>query len=267
MKSLSICTLVLIIYFSVLPIIAGYSQTPDKGENQLIDDDAMSVLMKMAVNISSLKKFKVKIKSGYDAVQDDGQKIEFDSLREIQYQRPKMCRYDISELDGDVKGFNFDGKEIIAFDVSQKIYATAPKVGTCDEATHYFKEELDMPLALSELFSSNLPEKLVQKVTEGLLVEEGKLGDDPVSHVAFRTDQIDFQFWINTKNNLPKKLIITYKNSAGQPQFWAYFKDWDLSPRFKDSTFVYVPPKDFEKIPFSPVKIMEYREENNDVKK
>jgi len=266
MKTLLTSILLLSMLFPVLSVTVN-SETATQDEDQLIEPDALDILMKMAVNISSYKKFKVKVKSGYDAVQDDGQKIEFGSRRVIQYQRPDLCRYDTTELDGDEKGFVFNGKEIMAFDVSQKIYATAPKKGTCDEAVEYFKEELDMPLALSELFSSTLPEKLVQKVTEGLFVEEGKLGDDPVSHVAFRTDEVDFQVWVNTKKNLPKKLIITYKNSPGQPQFWAYFKDWDLSPRLKDSTFTYVPPKDFEKIPFSPVKIMEYKEKKNDVKK
>jgi len=44
-------------------------------------------------------------------------------------------------------------------------------------------------------------------------------------------------------------------------------KEWDLSPRLKDSEFKYEPPKGYEKIVFSPVKVMEMKEEKKNVEK
>lgn len=270
MRFLLFKIVILLMFISVFSNPANTQTTPQtdvKPEVNLIDPEAMGILMKMAENLSTLKKAKVKIKNGYDAVQDDGQKIEFGSVRIVQYKRPNMCRFDVTELNGDEKGFVFDGNYITAFSNAEKAYAVAPKPGTCDAAIDYFKQELEMPLPLSELFSSDLPVQLKEKIKEGYFVEEIKLGDDPVTHLAFRTEEVDFQFWIDTKENLPKKVIISYKNAAEHPQYWAYFKKWDLSPRLKDSIFEYKPPKDFEKIPFSPVKIMEKKEEKTDVKK
>ena len=95
---------------------------------------------------------------------------------------------------------------------------------------------------------------------------ESRICDTTVSQLAFRSDEVDVQLWIDTKKNLPKKIIISYKNHVENPQFWAYFKEWDLSPRLTDSNFKFEPPKDFEKIPFSTVKIMKEGENTDDKK-
>ena len=123
-----------------------------------------------------------------------------------------------------------------------------------------------MEVPLSELFDTKLPEHLKEIITEGYIVEESRIGDTTVSHLAFRTDEIDVQLWIDTKKNLPQKIIISYKNHFEHPQFWAYFKEWDLSPRLRDSNFKFEPPKDFEKIPFSTVKLMKEGENTDDKK-
>jgi len=259
--------IVVLLMFISVAANPGFSEDAAEPEVSPIEPEAMSILMNMAQNLSTLKKVKVEIKNGYDAVQRSGQKIEFGSVRVVKYKRPNMCRYDVTERNGDKKGFVFDGSNITVFDDEDKVYATAPKPGTCDGAIDYFKKELQMPLPLSQLFNSKLPEKFEEFITEATLVEEPIWGKDPISHIAFRTEEVDVQVWVNTKKNLPKRVIISYKNALEHPQYWAYFKEWDLSPRLKDSEFKYEPPKSYEKIVFSPVKIMEMKEEKKNVEK
>ena len=245
----------------------GFTEDASKPEVNPIEPEAMSILMNMAQNLSTKEKIKAKIKTGYDAVQADGQKIEFGSIRTVKFKRPNLCRVDITKRDGTEKGIVFDGTEIVAFNKEEKIYAKAPKPGTCGDAIDYLKNEVQIhEFPLSELFGAKLPEHLKEIITEGYVVEESRIGDTPVSHLAFRTDEVDVQLWIDTKKNLPKKIIISYKSHFEHPQFWAYFKEWDLSPRLRDSNFTFEPPKDFEKIPFSTVKIMK-EGENTDEKK
>ena len=253
-------------FFSVLRGV-GLSEDAAEPKTSPIEPEAMSILMNMAQNLSTLKKVKVKIINGYDAVQESGQKIEFGSMRVVKYKRPNMCRFDVTERNGDKKGFVFDGSNITVFNDEEKVYATAPKPGTCDGAIDYFKKELQMPLPLSQLFNSKLPEMLEELITEATVVEEPIWGKDPISHIAFRTEEVDVQVWVNTKKNLPKRVVISYKNAPEHPQYWAYFKEWDFSPRLKDSEFNYEPPKGYEKIVFSPVKIMEMKEEKKNVEK
>ena len=245
----------------------GFTEDASKPEVNPIEPEAMSILMNMAQNLSTKEKIKAKIKTGYDAVQADGQKIEFGSVSTVKFIRPNLCRFDITKRDGTEKGIVFDGAEIVAFDKEAKIYAKAPKPGTCGDAIDYLKNEVQIhEFPLSELFGAKLPEHLKEIITEGYVVGESRIGDTPVSHLAFRTDEVDVQLWIDTKKNLPKQMIISYKNNFEHPQFWAYFKEWDLSPWLRDSNFKFEPPKDFEKIPFSSVKIMEGGENTDDKK-
>jgi hypothetical protein len=54
---------------------------------------------------------------------------------------------------------------------------------------------------------------------------------------------------------LLQRLIITYKREEGEPQRWAQFRDWNLSPDVPDSVFAFTPPEGAEKIPFAPRKV------------
>jgi hypothetical protein len=256
----------IVMFFAVLNS-AGISDDASEPKMSPIEPEAMSTLMNMAQNLSTLKKVTVKIKNGYDAVQQSGQKIEFGSVRIVKYKKPDLCRFDVTQRNGNQRGFVFDGENITVFDAGEKVYAMTPKPGTCDDAIDYFKKELQSPLPLSQLFNSKLPEMLKELITEATLIEESVLEKDTVSHIAFRTEEVDVQVWVDTKKNLPKRVIISYKNAPEHPQFWAYFKDWDLSPWLRESQFKYEPPKGYEKIMFSPVKIMEMKEEKKNVEK
>jgi hypothetical protein len=46
-------------------------------------------------------------------------------------------------------------------------------------------------------------------------------------------------------------MVITYTAAEGQPQFWAQFSDWNLSPDVPDALFAFTPPEGAAKIAFA----------------
>ena len=44
--------------------------------------------------------------------------------------------------------------------------------------------------------------------------------------------------------------VVTYKNEKGQPQYWADFSDWNLSPDVPNSLFALDIPKEANRIEF-----------------
>ena len=73
-------------------------------------------------------------------------------------------------------------------------------------------------------------------------------------HLAFRQEFIDWQIWIAEEDNLPRKIVITYKEQPGHPQYTAFLKNWNLSAQTSDSAFVLTPPAQAKKTAFaSPV--------------
>jgi hypothetical protein len=216
------------------------------------DDQAMSILKRMADVLSKTQQFSVTVDTGFDVVQESGQKIEFGETRKILIRRPDRARIDITRRDGGTGGFIFDGQEIAVFNNRDHVYATTAKPGTLDDAIAYFMNTLDMRFPLSDLLSSRLVETLAVKVREATYVESATIAGVPCDHVAFRGEWADGQLWIAQGDPpLPRRLVLTYKHAEGQPQFWAQFGDWDLAPDVPDARFVFTPPEGAAKIAFT----------------
>jgi hypothetical protein len=76
--------------------------------------------------------------------------------------------------------------------------------------------------------------------------------DVPCDHLAVRTSKgVDFQVWVAQGSEpLPRRIVITYQEEPGQPQFWADLSDWNLSPEISDTLFTFTPPAGADRIQF-----------------
>jgi len=198
----------------------------------------------------------VTIRNGYDAIQSDGQRIEFGGKHQVLLQRPAGLRVDAERSDGDRGLVLFDGKGITAFKTGDNVYARVEKTGTVDDAIVYLVRDLQITLPLARMFLTSFPKDMKEKVTSIDYVEENFLFDVPTDHLAIRSADVDLQMWIaQGEQPLPRRIIITYKNAPGDPQFWADLSDWDLSPKVAADSFAFNPTAGAEQIPFlAPVR-------------
>ncbi len=170
------------------------------------------------------------MRSGYDAIQADGQRIEFGGRRRILLQRPDRFRVEAERSDGDRGLILFDGRAITAFRAEDNVYARVEKPGTLDDAMVYMVRDLQMTLPMARMFLTGFPQDLEKLITSIRYVEENFLFDVPTDHLAVRSAEVDLQVWIAQGDRpLPRRVVITYKNEPGQPQFRADFSNWDLS--------------------------------------
>jgi len=49
---------------------------------------------------------------------------------------------------------------------------------------------------------------------------------------------------------LPRRVVITYKEEPGQPQFWGDLSSWNLAPELSDTLFTFTPPEGADRIQF-----------------
>jgi hypothetical protein len=215
--------------------------------------DAETILMGMAKFLSQAQRFMVSIRGGYDVVQASGQKVEFGYLRKVTVSRPDRLRIEVEQSDGDKNLVLFDGKEITVFSTPRNVYAKAQKPGSLDEAIAYFIKDLHMRLPLAMLLVSRLPAELDGRTQSLDYVEKTNILGVPSHHLAGRTGTVDFQVWVAEGDQpLPLRVVLTYKDAEGEPQFRAQFSDWNLSPEVTDSMFAFTPPEGAEKIAFLP---------------
>ena len=120
------------------------------------------------------------------------------------------------------------------------------------------------PAPLHDFLSSNFYTNVKDNLRSGFYVEEEKIGKRTCHHLAFRTNVVDVQIWIEDGDRpLPCSVVITYKQEEASPQFWAQFHDWDLSPKTPDRLFEYTAPEGAEKLTLG-AAIEEIREEVED---
>jgi hypothetical protein len=213
--------------------------------------DAKKILMSMAEFLAKTPRFSVNLSSGYEVLQESGQKIEFGESRKITVSRPNGLRVEVEHSDGEKHLVLYDGKVITTFSPTQNVYAQVPKPGGIDEAVTYFLKDLHMRLPLAALLLSRLPTELERRTQALDYVEKDVIHGTPVHHLAGRTETVDYQIWIPAGvQPLPLRVVLTYKNAEGQPSFRAQFTDWNLAPEIQDNQFAFTPPEGARKIAF-----------------
>jgi len=214
--------------------------------------EALAELKLAADFLAAQKSLSFEAALGYDVVQANGQKLEFGGSRKITMRRPDRVKAAGESRDGNEATLFFDGKSISIDLVDEKAYVSVEKPGSLDAAFDYLAEDLGVPTPLADLLSSNFYEDIADRIVAGFIVGESTIGDAECIHVAFSTEDIDAQMWIeDTDRPLPHRFVITYRETEGSPQFWAQLANWNLKPKTPDSLFVYKPPKGVERIPFA----------------
>jgi hypothetical protein len=98
--------------------------------NPELEEQAMAVLKRMAEFLTQAQRFSFTVDTGFDVVQDSGQKIEFGETRQIVLRRPDRVRIEATKRNGSKGGMFFDGKDIAVFNAKENVYATAARPGT-----------------------------------------------------------------------------------------------------------------------------------------
>jgi hypothetical protein len=240
--------LAIVLMLGVNPVLAGAAEPGTPSAEQ--DPEAKAILMKMAEFVGKAPAFSVTLRSGYDAIQEDGQYIEFGEKRHILLQRPDRIRVESERSDGERGLLLFNGKEIMAFKADDNVYARVEKPGTVDDALVYLVRDLQFTLPMARMLHTGFPQQIEEKITSISYVEENTLFNIVTDHLAIRSEDVDLQLWVAQGDEpLPRRIIITYKNALGQPQFRGDFFDWSLKPKVTADSFTFTPPADAEQIP------------------
>jgi hypothetical protein len=238
-----------------VPVVLGAAPATDAAVKAPLSETqqrAADVLRRMTEYVARLDSFSVDFRDGYDVVQASGQKVEFGEKRSISLARPLHLRMEEIASDGGKDTAVFDGKTVTAFDADAMVYAQAPQPGAVDDALVYFVRDLKMRMPLALLLTTRLPAELPGRLTAIEYVESTDIWGAPADHIAGRTANVDFQFWIaQGERPLPLRIVITYRNEPGQPQFWANLQNWNVNPTFARSTFEFMPPPGSRRIDFA----------------
>lgn len=237
----------------MLTAIGIHAETPgsaadNKGE---FDTEAMTALKDMADYLVSADVFSFRAEYSFDVVQDSGVKVEFGATRHTLVSRPNKLRVDSRRRDGLESVVIFDGKNIWAYAPELNVYAQTDQPGDLDEAIDFAAAELRMKTPMAELVSPDLYATLEEQLTQALYLGETVVAGVPSEHLLLSNDYADFQIWIATgEQPAPQRVVITYREEVGEPQFRAQFLQWDMAPGDTAGKFEFQPADGAERVRF-----------------
>jgi hypothetical protein len=214
--------------------------------------EVLAELKRASDFLASQASFRFDAVLGFDVLQSTGQKIEFGGSRKVTVRRPDRLRIVSEQRSGEARTLFFDGEAISVDLAGDNAYVSVQKPGTVDEALDYLIDDLGTPVPLGDLLRSEFYSGVAERIDSGFVVGPARIAERDCVHLAIRTEELDAQLWLDDGDRpLPVRLVVSYKNAEGSPQFWAHFVDWNLSPETPDSLFEYTPPEGAELIPIA----------------
>jgi hypothetical protein len=216
--------------------------------------DPRVILQKMCDFLKSQPQFTYKAEVVDDEVYQGGKKLQYGVDMETFVRRPDRLRVN---ADGDLidKQFYFNGKTITLYDKDHNVYGVLPVPPDIESALAKANKEFGVRVALTDLTSPKLGDVMNKRIKDAVYVGLHKVRGVPCHHLALDGDEAHVQIWIEAGDKpLPRKVVMTAKQTPGSPAWMAYLYDWNLSPQLPDNLFVFTPPEGAQKIKFIPVK-------------
>ena len=222
------------------------AQAEDKAE-------ALALLKGMSDFLGGQRSFRYVAVQGYDSVQVTGQKLEFGQASVVTLRRPDRLRFELLRRDGEVRNLFYDGERISMSFPARDAYASVLREGGLESALDFITNDLDTPVPLAELLRADLYAQVSDGVDYGFVVGDARIVTHDCTHVAFARDGgVDVQVWIQKgPQPLPRRIVFTYDDEPGAPQFWSQFLEWELGVEAPDALFEFTPPEGYERLDFA----------------
>ena len=214
-----------------------------------IDQMSERVLLDACGYLRSADHFSVNVESSYEDVLTTGTRVEYSRQASVVLERPDHLRID-SESDKGRRSFFYDGKTVTVYHPDERVYAVFAAPPTID-AMIDAAEARGVSMPASDLLMNQPCQALGDHLQTGTYAGRHYLDGNWYHHLLLSTDAVDVQLWV-AGGDAPeiRRLVITYTNKPGEPQYRAMLRDWDFDPAIDSSTFTFTPPADARKVAF-----------------
>lgn len=216
-----------------------------------VDPKADKILKDMSATLAAAKSLSFSAHAIADQFTPEGQKLQFAKNQKVVLKRPGKLAADVN---GDLEDlvFRYDGKRVTLYNPRTRSWGTTDAPATIEDTLDMLAEKYQMPMPLADLAFSDPYKCLTENVRSGEYVGIGYVFDAKCHHLAFRQAAVDWQIWIEDGTKpLPRKVVITFKESPGHPQYTAFLSDWNLNADAPDSAFTFTPPAGSKQVEFT----------------
>jgi len=213
-----------------------------------IDAHADELLRRMGDYLTQAQFFSVNAEIWQDVQLASGQWVQAGRTVDLQVRRPNRFHAEVRSTRRN-RGLYYDGKTITLLNRVENLYGSIPAPAALDEALDVACESFGITMPLEDLIVSDPYQNAIHKAVSGTDIGPVTVLGVPCEHLAFSLGMVDWQIWIEAgAKPVPRKIVITYEDEDGAPQYTAIFSNWDFETKLPDFLFNFEPPSGAAKI-------------------
>ena len=212
------------------------------------ETDAKRLLKAMSDYMASQNALAFDYDANLEFVTDENQKLGLASSGKLTLNRPDKIEMTRTGGFADV-ALTFDGKLLTLVVKNANAYAQLEAPGTIDNLVEQLRSKYNRPVPAADLLSSNVYEELMPQVVDTKDLGSGVIHGVECDHLAFRTDEVDWQIWIAQGSRpYPCRFVVTSPKVAGAPQYTIDVSDWKSGAEVAADSFKPEIPSDARKL-------------------
>jgi hypothetical protein len=215
---------------------------------QQLNIEAMATLEEAITFLEGMERFEIKGTAIFDVVQESGQRLQFEKKIRLVQQRPDKLYAEQLRDDGEIRKLWYDGSQVSILNVGKNAYTQFRTPATIDGMLDMLEGLLKEPYPLADMLYSDLS-FLLDLPNDAVYVGSSSVAGVSCTHLAFRNANIDWQLWVEqSATPFIRKVVITYRNQPGVPQFVAYLHEWQRPAELSKTLFSFSPPDGAERL-------------------
>jgi hypothetical protein len=222
----------------VLTSIGSADEVPADGV--VVDHTTERVLFNACAYLRSAERFSARFDVTFDDVLLDGTKVQYSRRSEVAMMRPDRLQANVED-DRGARSVYYDGRSVTVYRPGSGLYAMVQAPDNLDGMLDWAAEK-GIFLPLDDLLRMQPCAVLGERLRTGTYAGLHYLEGDWYHHLLLATDAVEMQMWV-ARREAPtiRKVVITYTQKPGAPEYSALISDWDFTPDFDETYFRFEP--------------------------
>jgi hypothetical protein len=237
--------------FALAPLAGAQEAAPASSSApppRSVEARAEQELKRMGEFLAKLPHFAFDAEETFDEIPDGQLRRQLTNVRRVAVERPNHLAADTT---GDTlnRAWWYDGRTVTALDKEHNVYATIDAPATIDATIDKIADEYGIEQPLTDFLYADPYAVLMAGVTYGRYLGLHQAAGVACHHLAFSQETIEWQIWIDAGDKpLPRKLVISYVQEPGEPQYSAVIRRWNLESAVPQGLFTFEAPEGAQKI-------------------
>ena len=207
------------------------------------DAQAKSLFKAMSDYLAAQQAISFAYDSTLEVVTDQQQKLGLASSGTLTLKRPDKLHATRTGGFANVE-MVFDGKDLSLLGKNANLFAKVEEPGTIDQLVDVLRDKYHRPVPAADLLMSDPYSQLMPLVVDAKDLGSGVIRGVECDHLAFRTDEVDWQIWIAQGDRpYPCRYVITSTKVKGSPQYTVDVRDWKAGDEVASDSFSLAVPQ------------------------